>query len=325
MVVDRVESGVPTADRFLAWHLLRWLADRGVEWARASDGAPPVAGDRLPWSDLTELWGRALKAVDDPDDLPLGVARHIGDGHHVSPITLHLHAAGTLADGIAVMVEHWALVTDATAWSWHRHPGGPALCAPVAQTDSGARALYTFLAVEAVMAGRRVTGGRWAPRTVGLPWKAGGAAWSRALGCAPEWSSDALIIGFHPGDEHLRPLGADPSMSRILSQHVQNLAPAAPPPDLVERVRREVGFQLENGGPNLATTARLLGRSERSLRRDLKDRGTSFRQLVDAVRLDRARRLLAELPADEVAQRLGYSELSAFRRAWRRWTGSSLP
>jgi AraC-like DNA-binding protein len=62
--------------------------------------------------------------------------------------------------------------------------------------------------------------------------------------------------------------------------------------------------------------------SERSLRRHLSEAGTSYRELVDDVRKERALCLLeAEQSISSIAQHLGFSDATAFARAFRRWTG----
>ena len=67
------------------------------------------------------------------------------------------------------------------------------------------------------------------------------------------------------------------------------------------------------------------GLGERTLRRRLEEAGTSFRALVDEVRKERALALLEhEGNVALVAQSLGFSDSTAFARAFRRWT-LSLP
>ncbi len=62
--------------------------------------------------------------------------------------------------------------------------------------------------------------------------------------------------------------------------------------------------------------------SPRTLQRRLGDEGTSVHALLDEVRRGRAAALLdADMAIGEVAYLLGYSEPSAFHRAFRRWTG----
>jgi AraC-like DNA-binding protein len=90
-------------------------------------------------------------------------------------------------------------------------------------------------------------------------------------------------------------------------------------------VRQQLVERLRDGEPEQGAVARPLGLSERTLQRRLRDEGTTFGALVDDVRLELARMYLGdpELAIFEVAFLLGYSEPSAFNRAFRRWTGAS--
>ena len=65
--------------------------------------------------------------------------------------------------------------------------------------------------------------------------------------------------------------------------------------------------------------------SSRTLRRRLKDAGTSYQEILDDVRAELARRYLAreKRAVDEVSFLLGFSDPSAFTKAFRRWTGRS--
>jgi AraC-like DNA-binding protein len=65
--------------------------------------------------------------------------------------------------------------------------------------------------------------------------------------------------------------------------------------------------------------------SSRSLQRHLRSDGTSHRDLVAEIRRDLAMRYLAErrIAIGEVAFLLGFSEVSAFHRAFKRWTGAT--
>ncbi len=92
-----------------------------------------------------------------------------------------------------------------------------------------------------------------------------------------------------------------------------------------DRVLRLLGRRLRGEVPPLALVASELAMSERSIQRGLREEETSYRQLVDEVRKDLALQHLARLgtSATDVAFLLGFSEPSAFTRAFRRWTGSS--
>ena len=65
-----------------------------------------------------------------------------------------------------------------------------------------------------------------------------------------------------------------------------------------------------------------LGMSVRTLARRLGDLGVSFAQILDELRHDLALRYLRDpnLSLSQIAFLLGYSELSAFSHAFRRWT-----
>jgi AraC-like DNA-binding protein len=74
---------------------------------------------------------------------------------------------------------------------------------------------------------------------------------------------------------------------------------------------------------SLVDVARRVHLSERTLKRRLMEQGTSFVELLDGARRERAVSLLqtTELGLADVAEQVGYTELSNFTRAFRRWTG----
>lgn len=77
---------------------------------------------------------------------------------------------------------------------------------------------------------------------------------------------------------------------------------------------------------SLETVAARLHLTARTLRRKLDEENTSFRRLVDELRMQVAIKYLrdTELTVDDIAYSLGFSEAAVFRRAFRRWTGGGL-
>ena len=77
--------------------------------------------------------------------------------------------------------------------------------------------------------------------------------------------------------------------------------------------------------PTLAAIAKFLELSERSLRRQLREQGISFRGLLDELRTQIALKYLrtTRLPNEDIALALGFSDAANFRRAFRRWTDKS--
>jgi len=89
-------------------------------------------------------------------------------------------------------------------------------------------------------------------------------------------------------------------------------------------VRRVMLDLLEQGDTRLESAASRLRTSRRTLQRELGARGTSHKEMLEDLRRERALVLLDTTSSvAEVAARLGYSDPSAFFRAFRRWTGTS--
>ena len=65
-----------------------------------------------------------------------------------------------------------------------------------------------------------------------------------------------------------------------------------------------------------------LNMSERTLRRKLREENTSFRNLVDQLRMEMAIKYLrdTDLNVEAISESLGFSDAANFRQAFRRWT-----
>lgn len=92
-----------------------------------------------------------------------------------------------------------------------------------------------------------------------------------------------------------------------------------------DRVSSIVLSSLRSGEVTLDQVAARLGTSTRTLQRRLLQQGHNFHSLIAELRAIVARRYVTDpsLTLSEAAARLGYSELSSFSRAFRRWTGMS--
>ena len=115
--------------------------------------------------------------------------------------------------------------------------------------------------------------------------------------------------------------GADPARLRSAEER----AIAAGPADFLQRVHRALRVMLldgRNSGDDLAQT---LSMHRRTLNRRLKAEGTTFQEVLDRVRFEAARQLLAtpEISLDNIAASLGYSGVSQFMRTFRRWSGTT--
>jgi AraC-like DNA-binding protein len=119
-----------------------------------------------------------------------------------------------------------------------------------------------------------------------------------------------------------RPIAANSALEHGFVREAERRL-AADPASVSGRVRAEVEAAMVTGSVDATAVAKRLGMSERSLRRALAGDGTSFRHVLEAARKDRAADLLGRsgTSVTDVAFLLGFSEVSAFTRAFRRWFG----
>ncbi|WP_223677547.1 AraC-like transcriptional regulator QhpR [Azospirillum agricola] len=96
-------------------------------------------------------------------------------------------------------------------------------------------------------------------------------------------------------------------------------------PALLDRVKAEVRARLPEGYPYVEDIADALGIARWTLQRRLADEGLSFSDLVERVRRELAGVYIRQrhVPVADIGVLLGYSEVSAFSRAFRRWFGVS--
>ena len=94
---------------------------------------------------------------------------------------------------------------------------------------------------------------------------------------------------------------------------------------ILAKMRRIVGPDLSHEFPSVVDMAEHLNVSVRTLRRRLKDVGTTYQEFKDDTRREAAIQLLSrpELKINAVAAMLGFDEPSAFHRSFKKWTGST--
>lgn len=115
--------------------------------------------------------------------------------------------------------------------------------------------------------------------------------------------------------------GGPEAMAAFFARHLEERLRALPPETVGART---ITALLRGGDADLATLASRLSMSPRTLQRRLADEGVSLRALAEDARRARASSLLeGGASIAETAYTLGYSEPSAFHRAFRRWTGQT--
>jgi AraC-like DNA-binding protein len=118
---------------------------------------------------------------------------------------------------------------------------------------------------------------------------------------------------------------ADPESSEHFQQQCQMMiARLTSQSHFVDDVRMMI---LARPGyfPDIDFLAEKMSMSVRTLRRRLREEGSSYRELLDEIRFGLARDYLTDtrLPLEEISELLGYSEAGNFSHAFRRWSGQS--
>jgi AraC-like DNA-binding protein len=119
---------------------------------------------------------------------------------------------------------------------------------------------------------------------------------------------------------------ADEQLYQIMKQYLDRVLREMPQEDgFLGSIRKAIAESMRDGDPKLARVAKEMAMGPRTLQRRLKDYGFDFKKLVEDTRQRFAVSYLKD-PKNtltEVAFLLGYSELSAFNRAFKRWTRST--
>lgn len=147
---------------------------------------------------------------------------------------------------------------------------------------------------------------------------------ARVLGALVRYGAAENSLSF--AHEHLvRPLSQANSVTASMCERMcaDLLTRRRTRLDTVTFVREHLAVLPAGRAPELADIARLLNVSERTLKRRLQQEGSSFRALSQAVRQAKAEQLIAEgrLTKTEIAAELGFSDLSSFSQAYKRWSG----
>ncbi|MBD2756391.1 AraC family transcriptional regulator [Spirosoma validum] len=150
--------------------------------------------------------------------------------------------------------------------------------------------------------------------------------YERVLRCRPIEKTDAnsLVFDGQYWDEPI--LTANHELQQILLQKASALLNTFGTGQLLnERILNYLIANAYLGMPTLEEIAANFNTSSRSLQRKLQEEGVTYQQLADSIRKSLAVTYLesGRYPIKEISYLLGYNELSAFSRAFKRWTGST--
>ena len=327
---------MPTVEPYLTVRAVRPLAS-GLE-VLGHDPAPLLAAAgidaaalrdpdaRVPWGAVLSLIARAVEVTGDTN-LGLHIAEHAEPGS----LDVHFYAmlsSPTLGEGYARLSRYQRLIHETTrveleigrdrATLRHVMPGG--MPAP--------RQSAEFLLAIWVRGGRLATGTEWSPTEVrfGHQQPPDPSDHRRFFGAPVHFATgeNALVLPAALLDAPC--LRADPALLAVLDRYAMDRLERAPrTASMADRARAALLEDLRGGEPSMARLAARLKMSVRTLTRALAAEDVSYRTLLDHLRQELACRHLADdrVSIAEAAFLLGFSELSAFYRAFKRWTGQT--
>lgn len=300
-----------------------------AELAREVRIALPTIGDptaRVPHGTAIAVWEAMARASDDP---AFGVfaAELVG----AAPFDLvHLALAHTadIATMVRQFLRYQALFHDANDARVDTGDGLVTLSHRLRGELPRSRHFSEFLLAVWATKLRRATGRRELLTEVRLrdPSPRDPGPLARWFAAPLRFGADADALVFPTGALALPVQGADAGLARtLLPQLEHELRDRGGDAAFVAELRARVRALLGDGDALAQSVARALGTSERTMQRRLRQAGTSFRDVVDEVRRETALAQLGRRDATvtDIAFMLGFSDLSAFSRAFRRWTGAS--
>jgi AraC-like DNA-binding protein len=170
---------------------------------------------------------------------------------------------------------------------------------------------------------RELTGPGWTPDVILLARSRPRSTvpYRRALPARIEFNAEFTGMRFGAGLLDRKIPGADPHRFRVFEGQIAAIGHNS----FLNDVRRALRVQMLHGDAANDHVAQTLEMHRRTLHRRLRESGTAFREILDEVRYDTARHMLhtTEMPLMEIAVSLGYSDVTAFTRAFRRWSGTT--
>jgi AraC-like DNA-binding protein len=184
-----------------------------------------------------------------------------------------------------------------------------------------------FWMVSIVRLCRQLTNRRLVPSRIGLMHHRPNtpAELRSFLGCAIEFGASMDEVVF-PGPVKLMPISsADRHLNELLVKYCEEALEHRRPElnTLRSSVENAMAPLLPHGKATAVETARRIGMSRRTLARKLSSEGLTFSKISEEFKGNLAKHYLrnGDLPISQVAWLLGYREISAFKHAFRRWTG----
>ena len=293
--------------------------------AGVDEGALGAEGVRVPLSTLHALWEATAQSWPQGDLVPR-VVRCVSVRSY-GVLGFLCQSASTVGAALHDVLQTLKLYTDEPRLEATGGRIRVRYTRPLTERPGLWRATESTLA-EVLSTARFLTGQELAPLAVSFAHAAPAdvGPLDAFFGVTVNWEASESSLELSPAQLALPLESADEQLHALLLPVARAaLARCAPGDSVVERTRHALGGCLSEGAPTVSQVARKLSMSERTLRRRLAQEGLGFKHLLEQTRAQLARDYVAnpQVPLAEVSYALGFSEPSAFHRAFKRWTGKT--
>jgi AraC-like DNA-binding protein len=276
---------------------------------------------RIPYAALVALLQEAAHETACPHiGLLLGRMWHLSDVGSIGEAVRH---SPSVHRALQVLVANQRVNSDGgLMFLIERGPSvdfGYAICHPAIV---GANILYDTALAACVNFMRELCGPGWVPSEVLISnAKPDYVAHHRSLfKTLPHFSAGFCALRFPVEQLHMPTVDVDAKQWRTALQRLSTPRKPTLLPDVYHTVRLLLIDHRYHGDE----VAHAMSMHRRTLNRWLQAQGTSFRGVLDDVRFQVARELLAsDIALDDIAATLGYSTVTPFVRTFRRWSGTT--
>ena len=277
---------------------------------------------RLPVHVVNQLWSDASRRI---PTIGLAAALRVPFGAYLM-YDAALATSATVEDVLSLAARHHSVLNSAIELRLDRKRGGQLdvmFCQSGA--DLVAAEYLEYVLVNTIRRVRTVAGVMWSPVKVHFPRRLAPAqVYERVIGSPVAFDSHNARVTVPAWLLARKPVLASLELFAEFERRLRaGSAKIEDAQNLIARLTDHCGRCPE--GETLPRMARQVARSRRTIQRRLNQYGQSYRSLRDAVRRDAALDLLVNTrqTCEAIASAVGFSEPSAFSRAFRRWTGRS--
>jgi len=273
---------------------------------------------RVPMAQQEDLWAAFAAATHDPlAALRVGTDLQAG---HLDIVGMLLLSCDTLGDALEVLAEYAPIIGDNARFEVVPDSSGVLLRYLPEYTVCAEQRVEAALGCVVCLA-RWMTNGRFKPREVCFAHAARGKVsdYEALLGCPVRFGQAFHGVAIHSSELDQGLIQAGQAMHAHLRTLADEMLASLPQGGLSSQVQQLIRM---NPGWGKDRVAEALGMSGRHLNRKLAAEAISFKSLREALLYEMAMQSLRTgQSVVAVGNKLGFSDESAFSRAFRRWSG----